>query len=73
VRDEVIIDPTNGTVLELAQVLADPALESARFVKYIGDTRGQLLDWTDYIASAVVDSPSATTVSPPANGPIKHK
>jgi hypothetical protein len=73
VRDEVIIDPTNGTVLELAQVLADPALETARFVKYIGDTRGQLLDWTDYIASAVVDSPSATTVSPPANGPIKHK
>lgn len=73
VRDEVIIDPTDGTVLELAQVLADPALESARFEKYIGDTPGQLLDWTDYIASAVVDSPSATTARPPTNGPIKRK
>ena len=60
VRDEVIIDPADGAVLEFGQVIAKPSLESAQFQKYVGDTAGQQLTWTDYLASGVVDSPSAT-------------
>jgi hypothetical protein len=60
VRDEVIIDPANSAVLEVGQIIAEPWLESAEFKRYVGDTRGELFNWTDYIASGVVDSPAAT-------------
>jgi hypothetical protein len=68
VRDEVIIDPTDGAVLEMGQIIADPSLESPTFRRYVGDTPGQLFNWTDYIASGVVHSPSGTPPSQPGQG-----
>jgi hypothetical protein len=59
-RDEVIINPSSGAVLQLAQVIADPSLESPEFRKVIGDSAGQVFDWTDYLASGTVASASAT-------------
>jgi hypothetical protein len=71
VRDELIIDPTDGAVLEMGQIIADPSLESPTFRRYVGDTPGQLFNWTDYLASGVVDSPSATPPSEPEDGAMK--
>jgi hypothetical protein len=61
VRDEVIIDPASGNVLEIAEVLTDPALAPASFTSEFGDTTGQVLAWTDYISAGVVGSSSATS------------
>jgi hypothetical protein len=61
VRDEVIIDPSDGDVLEINQVLANPSQETSDFAKQFGDTAGQLLNWTDYLATGVVNSTSSTT------------
>jgi hypothetical protein len=60
VREEVIIDPTDGAVLQLAQVVADPSRLSSEFRKVIGHTTGQVFDWTDYLASGIVHSATAT-------------
>jgi hypothetical protein len=65
VRNQVIIDPDTGAVLEINQVIADPSQETANFAKYLGDTPGQMLAWTDYLASGVVNSTTATI---PATG-----
>lgn len=65
VRDEVIVDSADGAVLEFGQVIAEPSLESAEFRKFVGNSPGQLLDWTDYLASGVVDSPSASQPDQP--------
>ena len=69
VREEVIIDPSDGAVLQLAQVIADPKLESGDFRKVIGDSAGKVFDWTDYLASGIVNSPSATLPVQPASAP----
>jgi hypothetical protein len=60
VRVEVIIDPSNGHVLEISEVNADPSLDNAQTLSDYGDTAGQVLTWTDYLAAGVVTSTSAT-------------
>jgi len=69
VREEVIIDPADGAVLQLAQVIADPKLESGDFRTVIGHAAGKVFDWTDYLASGIVHSPSATLPAQPATTP----
>jgi hypothetical protein len=63
VREELIIDRADGAVLERGQTIADPSRDPVEFTKYVGDARGDLFEWTDYLASGVVDAPSATLVS----------
>jgi hypothetical protein len=60
VRNEVILDPNTGSVLEINQVITDPSQETTDFAKYLGDTPGQVLDWIDYLAAGVVNSTTAT-------------
>lgn len=57
-RIEIIIDPTNGALLEQAWVITDPTALPPKF--QLGDTAGQEVDWTDYLGSGVVNSTSAT-------------
>ena len=61
VREEAIIDPATGAVLQLAQVITNPALESAQFRAAMGGRgQGRTIAWTDYLTSGVVNSPTAT-------------
>jgi len=60
VRDEVILDPSTGDLLEISQVNADPSLNNAQTRSIYGNTAGQTFTWTDYLASGVVNSTSAT-------------
>jgi hypothetical protein len=61
VRNEVIIDPSDGDVLEINQVIVNPSAETSDFARQFGDTAGELLNWTDYLAAGVVNSTSSTT------------
>jgi hypothetical protein len=72
VRTEVIIDPIDGSVLEIGQLISDPSLDSAEFKRYVGDSAGQLFDWTDYISSGVVGSPSETPPGSPVTSPTNQ-
>jgi hypothetical protein len=60
VRDEVIIDPSTGDVLEINLVNADPSLNNAETQSIYGNTAGQTFTWTDYLTSGVVNSTSST-------------
>jgi hypothetical protein len=60
VRDEVIIDPSTGDVLEISLVNTDPSLNNAQTQSIYGNTVGQTFTWTDYLASGVVNSTAAT-------------
>jgi len=71
VREEVIIDPADGAVLQLAQVVADPSRLSGEFRKVIGHTTGQVFDWTDYLASGIVHSATATLPVLPTQTPTE--
>jgi hypothetical protein len=71
VREEVIIDPADGGVLQLAQVVADPSRLSREFRKVIGHTTGQVFDWTDYLASGIVHSATATLAAQPTQTPTE--
>jgi hypothetical protein len=59
-RLEAILDKSTGALLQVEQVVAKPSQE-VRFVKtYFGSAAGQVLGWTDYLSSGVVDSTTAT-------------
>jgi hypothetical protein len=60
VRDKLIINPSNGAVLEIGAIIASPSLASPEFKRYVGDTPDDLFNWTDYLASGIVASPVAT-------------
>lgn len=72
VRTEVIIDPADGSVLEMGQLIANPALDSAEFKRDVGNSPGELFDWTDYISSGVVGSPSETPPGSVLTGPTNQ-
>jgi hypothetical protein len=58
-RLEAILVKSTGALLQVEQVVANPSQE-VRFVKtYFGGAAGQVLGWTDYLASGVADSSSA--------------
>ena len=57
-RVEVIIDPSTGEVLETSEVNVDPSLNNAQTKADF--TAGQVLTWTDYLTSGIVNSTSAT-------------
>jgi hypothetical protein len=59
-RTEIIIDPSDGAMLEQSQVLTDPALEPPIFITEFGDIPGETLAWTDYLNSGIVNSTTAT-------------
>jgi hypothetical protein len=59
-RTEVIIDTTTGDLLQVEQVVVDPTEELPGIKTYFGATAGQVLGWTDYLTSGVVDSTTAT-------------
>ena len=59
-RTEVIIDTTTGDLLQVEQVVVDPGEELPSVKTYFGATAGQVLGWTDYLTSGVVDSTTAT-------------
>jgi hypothetical protein len=60
VRVEVIIDPTSGELLEISDVIASPSLDNAQTQSIYGNAAGQVLTWTDYLASGTVSSTTAT-------------
>ena len=60
VRVEVIIDPTSGELLEISDVIANPSLDNAQTQSIYGNAAGQVLTWTDYLASGTVSSTTAT-------------
>lgn len=60
-RLEAMLVKSTGALLQVEQVLAKPSQE-VRFVKtYFGGAAGQVLGWTDYLASGVADSSTAQT------------
>jgi hypothetical protein len=67
-RYEVIVDPTTGELLQLEQVVVNPNDETTGIQTYFGATAGQVLGWTEYLSSGVVDSttdqPSAGSTTP---------
>lgn len=60
VRMDVIVDPSTGDLLEISEVNADPSLNNTETQNDYGNTVGQTLMWTDYLASGIVDSTSTT-------------
>jgi hypothetical protein len=69
VRVEVIIDASNGDVMEISEINADPSLDNAQTQAVFGNTLGQAFSWTDYLALGVVASTSATPTGN-ANDPV---
>jgi hypothetical protein len=53
---EVILDRATGDLLQVEQTVVDPSQELAFVKTYFGATAGQVLGWTDYLFSGVVDS-----------------
>lgn len=64
-REEIVIDPATGAVLQDETVIVDPAAETTSAQEYYGTTAGTVIGWTDFLASGVVDSVTAT---PPGTG-----
>jgi hypothetical protein len=58
-RDQLVIDPTTGELLEQERVIVDPSAEPPGLQKYAGTMAGQVTSWTDYLSSGVVGSVTA--------------
>jgi hypothetical protein len=56
---EIIIDPSTGEILQTETVLNDPSQWSSKVQKYFGDTKGEVIAWTDYLGLGVAHSTSA--------------
>ena len=70
VRVEVIVDPSTGDLLEISEVNAEPSLNNAETQTDYGNTVGQTFTWTDYLASGIVNSTSATPSTGSSAGTI---
>jgi hypothetical protein len=58
-RFEILIDPVTGAVLQSKDVLVDPSRVPADDVTYVGDEKGEVIGWTDYLQTGVVNTITA--------------